>query len=387
MPFFSFILKKKYTTSQLGILDANLKTLIARKKYFSKNTNVWKLLNKKNNNIDIQKISYESHDLKIAHAKTILFCLPPSIGIGDSIEYALAIKAIENKKIFKKIGIAFCSRSHKIISQIISSKNIYSDFISDEDMQNYEKIFHFSSEINSLKLQKYQRENIEEKITKFFNVEKYRPRVKNNEKKISRISIFPISNSPIRTLSVLLVNDIIKFLYNKKFKIDLILGYNDIISNTFKKKLESNCVNILIPKNINDLDNYIKNIEFGIFCDSGPLHLSKLYKKKGFLISTSVDSKKILSKQDNIFSYNSIFNSPYCSAPCGLTNIINFKNNHGCFNSLKKTKEYILDKSDLSTLNRGNLKNSYKFFMETPVACVKSIKFEKIKKLLEQLIN
>ena len=47
MPFFSFILKKKYTTSQLGILDANLKTLIARKKYFSKNTNVWKLLNKK----------------------------------------------------------------------------------------------------------------------------------------------------------------------------------------------------------------------------------------------------------------------------------------------------------------------------------------------------
>ena len=90
---------------------------------------------------------------------------------------------------------------------------------------------------------------------------------------------------------------------------------------------------------------------------------------------------------DNIFSYNSIFNSDYCSAPCGLTHIINFKNNHGCFNSLKKTKEYILDKSDLSTLNRGNLKNSYKFFMETPVACVKSIKFEKIKKLLEQLIN
>ena len=47
MPFFSFILKKKYTTSQLGILDANLKILIAGKKYFSKNTNVWKLLNKK----------------------------------------------------------------------------------------------------------------------------------------------------------------------------------------------------------------------------------------------------------------------------------------------------------------------------------------------------
>ena len=153
------------------------------------------------------------------------------------------------------------------------------------------------------------------------------------------------------------------------------------------KNLKSQSVNVINPKNIADLNNYIKSIECGIFCDSGPLHLSKIYSKKGLLISTSVDSKKILSNQDKIVYYNSKYKSTYCMAPCGLTNIINFKNQHGCYDTLKKTKSYIMKNSKTNLLNRGNLESSYTYFTQNMVGCVKFIKFEKIKSLIDEILD
>jgi len=37
-------------------------------------------------------------------------------------------------------------------------------------MKKYDTVFHFTSEINLLKLQKYERENIEEAINNFFKI-------------------------------------------------------------------------------------------------------------------------------------------------------------------------------------------------------------------------
>ena len=59
--------------------------------------------------------------------------------------------------------------------------------------------------------------------------------------------------------------------------------------------------------------------------DSGPLHLAKLLNKPGALIITSVDEKILLNKLSNIEPIKNNFKSNYCSAPCGLTNIFNYK--------------------------------------------------------------
>ena len=72
---------------------------------------------------------------------------------------------------------------------------------------------------------------------------------------------------------------------------------------------------------------------------------------------------------------------------CGLTNIINLGNEHGCYYSLKKEKKLIFESVNISLLNRGNLKNSYKYFLNNPVGCVQSINFEKIKIFLDKLIK
>ena len=387
MPFFSFILEKNCSPTSLGATDSDIKILRNKIRYYCKNTKVWKNLNKKNNRYVLKDLKLEKHLKFNNKVKKIIFCLPPSIGVGDAIEYGLAIKAIEKKNIFKKVGIAFSSRYSSILSQFINLKNFYPDFIRDDQVNEYDGLFHFTSEINELKLQKYQRANIEECIINYFNVNSYRPSNINIKKNISRISIFPIARSPIRTLSACLVNKISNYLIGKNYSVDIVLDNNSIISEIFAKRKRSHFGEIIIPDNLEKLNDYIKNIEFGIFCDSGPLHLSKIYRKNGLLISTSVDSKKLLNKKDNIIFYNSEYKSKYCKAPCDLTNIINFKNRHGCYDTLKKTRKFIMSNSKINTLNRGNLVNSYGYYTENSVGCVKSINFSKIEFLLKQALN
>ncbi|PPR40806.1 MAG: hypothetical protein CFH22_01303 [Alphaproteobacteria bacterium MarineAlpha5_Bin12] len=387
MPFFSFILNKNCSTSSLDLKNCDVEYIKKDTKYFSKNSSIWKILNKKNNQDLLKEINIEKHSKYLPKSEKILFCLPPNPGIGDSIEYGLAIKNIKLNKIFKEIGIAFCSNAHEILSHFTEADNIYSDFISESQIKKYDTIFHFTSEINLLKLQKYERENIEEAINNFFRIKNKILNKNFANKKISRISIFPISNSPIRTLPINLIDNIISHLINKKYEVDLILGNDQITTEHFRNLKNLNKCKVYNPSNLKDLVKYIKTIEFGVFCDSGPLHISKIYNKKGILISTSVDSKKILYENSNITYYNSNFKSNYCSAPCGLTNIINFNNEHGCYYSLKKEKKLVFENTKIHLLNRGNLKKSYKYFLNNPVGCIESINYQKIKIFLDELLK
>jgi len=386
MPFFSFVLNKDYNSSQL---DSNINERIILQKYtryYCKNTTIWRNLKSKKYNYLVDNISYEKRK-KINHQnKNIIFCLPPSIGIGDAIEYGFSIKAIQELNKYNKIGIAFSSKSSSLLEKNFGYKHIYSDFISELNLNQYDSMFHFTLEIEKLKLQKYKRSNIEKEILNFFEAKPFRFKKSNYAEKIKTISIFPISKSPIRTLPAKLVNNIIEYLIDKEFDIHLVLDNSSEISKTFEKEINNQFIKILSPNNLIDLDKYIKNIDYGIFCDSGPLHISKLYNKKGIVISTSVNSNNLINDLDNILLYNSIYNSKYCNAPCGLTDILNYDSQHGCYDTLQKKEKEILNSSNINLLNRGNLNESYKFFIQNPVGCVRSIDLEKIKELLKKTL-
>ena len=99
MPFFSFSINE--VTPSLKKFDITGNNL-----YFSKNTQLWRLIKKipksKINKLDLEK----RHSLK-SIGKKILFCLPPNIGLGDAIEYASAIKLVSDSNIFEKLAVAF----------------------------------------------------------------------------------------------------------------------------------------------------------------------------------------------------------------------------------------------------------------------------------------
>ena len=117
MPFFSFVLNKDYNSSQL---DSNINERIILQKYtryYCKNTTIWRNLKSKKYNYLVDNISYEKRK-KINHQnKNIIFCLPPSIGIGDAIEYGFSIKAIQELNKYNKIGIAFSSKSSSLLEK------------------------------------------------------------------------------------------------------------------------------------------------------------------------------------------------------------------------------------------------------------------------------
>ena len=356
--------------------------------YFSKNTFLWKKLNNKNFHSYLNFIKFENRILVKKIGKIILFCLPPSIGLGDAVEYALSINAVLKSGSYEKLGIAFVGKYKEIFQKYFKINNIYEEVISKEDMLSFDTIFHVTSEIKALKYQKYDRKNIEHLITSFFCVPKYRTidyNIKNINNKLNKITIFPISNSPLRTMSVDILNNLIDYFY-RKIEIEIIFNRDSNISNYVENNINSNKVNILHPKNLSELLIIIENMYFGVFMDSGPLHVAKILNKKGVLIVSTVGPDILLSGFESIRSVDNNYKSIFCHSPCGLVNVFNFNNNTGCYDSLKIKKNRLLELKNLHTLQRGSLKKNYINLMAKPVNCLKEIKKKEIIKQIQQYL-
>ena len=100
MPYFSFSIKENLNSVECENIKENIT-------YYSKNTKLWKLLNSKKMKSKINFIKFENRIKVSILQKNILFCVPPSIGLGDAVEYGLAINSIKKNLLFKKVGIAF----------------------------------------------------------------------------------------------------------------------------------------------------------------------------------------------------------------------------------------------------------------------------------------
>ena len=384
MPYFSFILDKKSLRSSYK----DLKHFKIKTKYYSKNTKLWSKLNKLNKppiNIIIQK---ENRVKFKENSKRILFCLPPNIGLGDAIEYGLAIKSIllNNKNLY--IGVAHVGKYIKIFKNHFNIKNTY-DFISEEELNNYESTFHFTIEIKKLNFQKYNRQNIEKLILKYFDIPFFRKKIHNNHlsKNKNVISIFPTSKSPLRTLPVYIINEII-INFVDRYDIEVFLDKESIISEyIFNNLVHSDKIKFNNPNNLEDLIDEIKKVSFGIFCDSGPLHIAKINNINGILIVSSVNEKNLLHKFSSIKAVQSKYKSNYCNGPCGLVNVFQFDKNYGCYDSLKIKKEIITKSDNLKSLQRGKLKDNYLDLYIKSVNCYKYFDTKKINMLIQNNID
>jgi len=370
MPFFSFSLSE---------ISPSLKkfNIIENKLYFSKNTQLWKLLNKLSKS-NINSLNYEKRHLVHNIGKRILFYLPPSMGIGDAIEYASAIKAISNSDIFENVAVAFVEEYKFLFENYFNLENNFQYIINKTDLEKFDTIFHLTLEIKSLINQKYYRSDICEEIINFFKIKDNKDKniEFNTNSKINKISIFPLSNSPIRTMSIELLIQLTDLLI-KQFDIEIFLNQNSAVSNLLYKKIKHTNVKIIDPENKKDLISSIQKIDYGVFMDSGPLHIAKMFNKKGVLIETSVSSKILLKKYKMIKGIKNSFSSCYCRAPCGLTDIFNYKNNYGCFDSLEIDSIEIKKDNYKKIIHRG-VKNHYMKSFTKPVGCVSSLNVQNI---------
>ena len=379
MPFFSFSIKEiKSSLTKFNITP--------NKVYFSKNTELWKILNKKNNPI-LNFLKYEKRYHITNIGKNIVFCLPPSIGLGDAIEYAMAIKYIRENITFDKLAIAFSGGLSFLFNDYFQLDKIYPHIIKKDDINKFDTIYHLTLEIKSLVNQKYCRSNIFEEIIQHFNISNTKKKIVKDctNFKINKISIFPLSSSPIRTMPLNILNELIKKL-KKNYNIEIFLDSNLEISNYLYDKINFENILVIDPKNKLELISAIKNIEYGLFMDSGPLHIAKMFNKRGILLESSVSSKILLSNYSLIKSIENKFLSDFCKAPCGLTDIFNYNNNYGCYDSLKLKSTKFINNNFKNMINRG-VKNYYMENIKKPVGCLSSLNVQKIYNVIKKDIS
>ena len=87
MAFFSFSLIK----DPFVYLSTNIEP---NKKYYSKDITLSKELNNKNKINSFVDLSYEKRTKITNIGKKLLICLPPKFGVGDAIEYGIAIYSL-----------------------------------------------------------------------------------------------------------------------------------------------------------------------------------------------------------------------------------------------------------------------------------------------------
>ena len=388
MPFFNFSIINSPETKFLEELSVYSKLINSNEKYFSKNTNLWRLLNKNSSKINLNYINYEKRSKFIKSNKAILFFLPPNIGLGDAVEYGLAIKSVIIKLKIKKYGIAFVEKYKIVFEKFFDLKNLHENIISEKDLLKFDTFFHFTLEVASLNFQKYNRSNIELSILEYFRCNKYRlPTAKYKKNKIDKITLYPISKSPIRTMPFELLISIINY-FSEFYKIDVVMDNskisNFIIDKLSKKKLN---YNLIIPNNLKSLLKIIEKTSFGIFMDSGPLHIAKILNIKGVLILSSVKSNNLLKDFKTIKSIKSNYKSKFCNGPCGLTNAFYYAGMSGCYDSLEISKDKILKTKNKTALQRGNLNKKYLDLLDKPVNCLKKLDKKKVVEFIKENIR
>ena len=305
--------------------------------------------------------------------------------MGDAIEYGLGIKSIIRSNKFKLVGIVFPGKYKIIFNKYFEIMHVHDNIILEENLHAYDTIFHTTLEIDDFRNQKYVRSNIEKNIIKKFNVSKLRSYKSNPNKKIKKITIFPISQSPIRSMSLKLLNSLIEN-FDNNYNIDIIFDDTSKISNYLEECACLKNSNKLHPSSISALCLIVEKIEFGVFMDSGPLHLAKILGKKGVLITTSVSGNILLDDFLTIKEIKNTYISDYCTSPCGLTNVFNYENKFGCYQSLSVEKNNLL-KKNYNLLQRGSIKNSYVNLMKYPVGCIKNLNLNKIIQSMQKILE
>jgi hypothetical protein len=381
MAFFSFSLLKDPLVYFSTKIEPN-------KKYYSKDIALSKELNNKNKINSFAELSYETRLNITSLGKKLLICLPPTFGVGDAIEYGIAIYSLIQIKKFNKIGIAFTSNHYYLFKKFFAFLNIYPLIISQDELSTYDTVFHITLEINALKYQKYQRSNIAQEICDYFKVPliDYKKEINILQKdNIKTISIFPISTSFIRSLPLHIIEEIIES-FSNEYEIKVIFDNSDYSKYLLENMKKDNFTS-LEPKNIESLIVEVSKTNFGIFIDSGPLHIAKCFNKNGILVETSVASKILLSNSKNIISVRNKYKSNYCNGPCGLVDIFAYDVKVGCYETHKINFKDINSLKNLKKLQRWNKKENNSHLISNPVGCIKQIDVKNIIELIKYKIK
>lgn len=297
--------------------------------------------------LDITAIS----ELHSCSGKRVLFVVPGS-AIGDNVGYFLFIQSVIESLGPGGVAILNCGAASDIY-RLDPRIEVFPLWISDAEMSNFELVIDFL-EVPQIRKITEQPCDPEVVLTECVGLP---PSTSYATKSgvsgtPSRISIFPLASSPMRSLPLQLCRHLVSEARSRKVGVTVHLNGMQRQSSAYVQALtpmEGDLVRIdLGSPSLGDLLDAIAGINYGIFCDSGPAHLSKLYAVRGIAIHTSADAQPLRGRFTNLDIWQSAYLGKFCAAPCGLAGPwIDARKRIGCMGSLQVPQAELAERAIL----------------------------------------
>ena len=295
--------------------------------------------------------TYKLSCLGTLKAKKLLFLLPGD-AIGDNVGYFLFIQAVIEQLAPRRIAV-FNAGAASDIYHLDPRIEVFPLWISKQQINAFDRVIDLL-DVPELRTLAEKPCDPEVALTTFTGLPptdlfSTTPKISGIP---SRFALFPLASSPMRSLPIELCKYLIRQAAATGVETTIHLNSKQRQSAIYAKaltplagervKFDSGC------SSLGELLSVIGSIDYGIFCDSGPAHLSKLFATRGMAIHTSADATPLRGRFANLQTWQSGYIGKYCAAPCGLAGPrVDRKRRIGCMGSLNVPRDELEERAVL----------------------------------------
>ncbi len=186
------------------------------------------------------------------------------------------------------------------------------------------------------------------------------------------IRMFPLASSPLRTVPVEMARRLAEAAAAVA-DVEIVLAKGQLGSERYRGLLaEGLPPGITVTPGCRDLKELARKVEtadFGIFADSGPSHIAKLFDTPGVTIFTSAHSAPLIGRFENLLPWQTPYKGTRCTAPCGLATYLRTPSGAGgCWETLGGVRQDYVKTREL-----WNPEEYLALMFDRPVPCVRRL--------------
>lgn len=305
--------------------------------------------------------------------KRALFLLP-SQALGSNVATLLFLQALREKFEMAAVGV-FCGRSATDIYLTDPSVTVYPLWIGERELRRWDVIVDLGH-LESRRDIDIWPVDMEAELLEAFGVPPSRrysgePRPLPSGRPPT-IGLLPLATSPLRTLPMAATRALCDALAPHG-RVILHLNKDQHQGVLYRQHIGALPESVEIVDgfgSIGDLLAAIDALDYGVFADSGPAHMSKLFATPGVAVYSSAPGDVLQGRFRNLARWTIPFEGPHCATPCGLAKLrATPAGRIGCMGSLGVPLE------GLPTVARGaNPQVVERLLVAEPVPCIATLR-------------
>ena len=307
--------------------------------------------------------------LRTAAGRSVLFTIP-SEALGDSVMAGLALCRLADRFELGRIGVAFTGKSSDVWTLLGRAFEVFPLILPERALTTFDLVIDLASEVPALCSVAETMVGADAAILTSLGLDAPTGWTVRPPREVRRIGILPLSSTPLRTLPPPLVAYLADELAGRGYTVEIVLDPRQRQGAVYHEALRANRAALR-----SDLDTvaavhgFLRDLYYGIFCDSGPAHLAKLVDLPGYAIYTTIGGATVQGGFTNLARWQAAFAGPHCIAPCGLVGLMAPRAGEGtgCMDSLGLPREALVRPFRTPASAAG------RFVVDHPVGCVASL--------------